>query len=70
MKIVTRSEITNADNDLVLIVFKDDAERKAVIKHLQSMKDKPGERGYAMYPEEKFKPEWVRSFAETFINQG
>lgn len=69
MKIVTEKNIVDADINLILMVFKNDEERKQVIKHLQNMEDSPGERGYAMYPNGKYTADYVRQFAEAFLCQ-
>jgi hypothetical protein len=50
MKVKIGTTFYDAKDQSIAIIFRDDEERELVIKHLQNMPPKEGERWYAQHP--------------------
>lgn len=61
MKVKIGGVIYDAEKEPVLLIFKDDQERRVVGSHILAMESKEGIRGYAQFPK-GLDPETVEQF--------
>src|ERR1035437_3185825 len=51
MKIKVRNTTIDSENEPIMLLFRNDAQKDEVIKHLSDMDPKEGERKYIQFPE-------------------
>jgi hypothetical protein len=68
MKAITKTQITDSDENLIVLVFENDEERIRIGNQiLNNFEPKEGKRAYAIYPDDKITGEYVIKFVTPFI---
>lgn len=70
MKVFVNGELYDSDETGIVLVFDNDAQRKAVASHLTNMPEKDGKRMYAYYPLEKYTPDEIIAIFNELESKG
>lgn len=68
MKAITKTQITDGNDDLIVLVFESDEERIRIGEQiLNGFEPKDGKRAWAIFPEETISGEYVSDFVSRLI---